>query len=205
MINRRVPTPIGPRPCDTTGTQTNAGYPEHAFTWDVVQRLATRLRAAGARVVLTRTNDHGVGPCTVDRAGIGNAAARRAGRGARVVALSVHADGGPSGGYGFHVIEPGPAGPDHAVVAPSRRLGTAIRDAFRAGTGEPFATYVGWQGVAVRTDLVGLDLSIVPKVFIECGNMRHAGDARRLADPAWREGAATALERGLASYLAQTG
>ena len=28
--------------CDTTGTATNGGYPEHAFTWDVANRAAAR-------------------------------------------------------------------------------------------------------------------------------------------------------------------
>ena len=55
-----------------------------------------------------------------------------------------------------------------------------------------------------RTDLGGLNLSSVPKVFIECGNMRNAADARRLADPVWRGRAAAALEQGLAAYLSQS-
>ena len=58
------------------------------------------------------------------------------------------------------------------------------------------------DGVTVRTDLGGLDLSLIPKVFIECGNMRNPADAARLHDPAWRERAASALAAGLARYLA---
>jgi N-acetylmuramoyl-L-alanine amidase len=99
------------------------------------------------------------------------------------------------------VIEPGPIGPDGALVEPSRRLGTAIRDAFHADTGEPYASYVGVRGMISRTDLGGLTLSTVPKVFVECGNMRNAEDAARLADPRWRQRAARALEHGLAVYL----
>src|SRR5436190_5071122 len=35
-INRQVPAGRGKtKPCNTTGTATNAGYPEHAFTWYV--------------------------------------------------------------------------------------------------------------------------------------------------------------------------
>ena len=33
--------------CDTAGAQTDAGYPEHAFTFDVAMRLARLLRAEG--------------------------------------------------------------------------------------------------------------------------------------------------------------
>ena len=200
VVARLVDIGNGRKACDTSGTQTATGYTEAEFTWDLAQRLAARLKAVGARVVLTRSGNDGVGPCITERAAIGN---RAAAPGVRVVALSLHADGGPAGGYGFHVIEPGPLPRTAAIAAASRRLGTAVRDAFRAGTGEPVSTYTGSDGVTVRTDLGGLNLSVVPKIFIECGNMRNAADARRLADPAWRARAAAALEQGLAAYLSR--
>jgi N-acetylmuramoyl-L-alanine amidase len=53
----------------------------------------------------------------------------------------------------------------------------------------------------VRTDLGGLNLSTVPKVFIECGNMRNTTDASRMKSAAWRQRAAQALANGLANYL----
>jgi N-acetylmuramoyl-L-alanine amidase len=203
IIDRLVDSGVGREACDTTGTQTARGYTEAAFTWTLAQRLAARLRTAGARVVLTRTGNAGVGPCVTKRAAIGNRAAAAAGRGARVVAISLHADGAPTREYGFHVIEPGRLRRNAAIIAPSRRLGTALRDALRAGTGDPFSTYTGHHlGVTVRTDLGGLDLSTIPKVFIECGNMRNSADAARLSSRAWRARAATALARGLASYFA---
>src|SRR5256885_15487960 len=40
IINRKVNVVNGSKPCNTTGTATNDGYPEHAFTWDVANRLA---------------------------------------------------------------------------------------------------------------------------------------------------------------------
>ena len=61
-------------PCDTAGTTDRAGYPEHAFNFDVATRLAGLLTAGGATVVLTRPTDTGVGPCVDVRAAIGNAA-----------------------------------------------------------------------------------------------------------------------------------
>ena len=48
-----------------------------------------------------RTNDTGLGPCVDMRAKIGNRAT-----GPARLAFSVHADGGPVSGRGFHVIEP---------------------------------------------------------------------------------------------------
>ena len=48
-------------------------------------------------------------------------------------------------------------------------------------------------GSDVRTDLGGLNLSTVPKVFIECGNMRNARDAQLMDDPAFQQRIADAL------------
>ena len=63
--------------CNTTGTATNAGYSEAAYTWDVAQRTATVLRLRGAKVYLTRPDNNGVGPCTPDRAAFAARDARR--------------------------------------------------------------------------------------------------------------------------------
>ncbi|HEY7938593.1 MAG TPA: N-acetylmuramoyl-L-alanine amidase, partial [Acidimicrobiales bacterium] len=126
-IDRQVPAGGFTKACDTTGTQTAGGYPEHAFTFDVALRVATLLRGQGLTVVLTRPDDAGVGPCVDERAAIGN----RAGAAAVV---SIHADGGPADGRGFHVLEPvGGPGAVAAIVAPSARLGLDLRDAFRSG------------------------------------------------------------------------
>ena len=182
--------------CDTAGAQTDAGYPEHAFTFDVAMRLARLLRAEGATVVLTRHNDDGVGPCVTQRAAIGNRAHADA-------AISIHADGGPPSGTGFEVIAPGriAGAPDAPVIGPSGRLAADIRNAYHRITREPYSDYVGTRGLDVRTDLGGLNLSTVPKVFIECGNMRNAGDAARLTSPRFRERVAVALEAGFTAFL----
>jgi N-acetylmuramoyl-L-alanine amidase len=194
-INHLVPAGPHQKACDTTGTSTNSGYAEHAYTFDVATRLAKILRARGATVVLTRTNDRGVGPCINQRAAIGNTAHADA-------AISIHGDGAPAKKRGFHVILPGLLrGYTDKIVKPSRQLGYDVRNAFKAGTGEPYANYLGKSGIDVRTDLGGLNLSKVPKVFIECGNMRNATDASRMKSAAWRQQAAQALANGLANYL----
>jgi N-acetylmuramoyl-L-alanine amidase len=186
-INRFVDAGGFRKACDTTGASTNDGYREPAYNFDVATRLARILRAAGARVVLTRTTNDGWGPCINERAAIGNRAHADA-------AISIHADGGPAGGLGFHVIyKPG--------AARSYRLALAIRAAFHAGTGEPYSTYVGHDALDVRTDLGGLNLSTVPKVFIETANMRNAVDAKRLESAAYREREAIALAHGLETFL----
>ena len=198
-INRLVNVITEMKPCDTTGTETDAGYSEHAFTFNVAMRLARLLRAEGATVILTRHNDHGVGPCITQRAAIGNRAHADA-------AISIHADGGPPGGSGFDVIEPGLlAGHNDGIIGPSRRLALAIRGAYHRITHEPYANYVGNHGLDVRTDLGGLNLSTVPKVFIECGNMRNAGDAAKLSSAAFRQRIAAALAASFTAFLAPAG
>jgi len=196
IINRLVNVISEWKPCDTAGAETDAGYAEHAFTFDVAMRLDRLLRAEGATVVLTRHNDHGVGPCVTQRAAIGNRAHADA-------AISIHADGGPPTGTGFEVIAPGrlAGAPDGPVIGRSGRLAVDIRNAYHRMTGEPYSDYVGQRGLDVRTDLGGLNLSTVPKVFIECGNMRNSADAARLTSPRFRERIALALAAGFTAFL----
>jgi N-acetylmuramoyl-L-alanine amidase len=199
IINKPVPMGTGTKPCDTTGTQTDGGYQEAAFTFDVGTRLAALLRAAGAKVIMTRDSNTGVGPCVDERAKIGNDA--RA-----AVAISIHADGAPAAGHGFHVMEPAKVGaPSNAIVATSHQLALKIRDNYRARTGIPASSYIGTDGINTRGDMGGLNLSVVPKVLVECGNMRNTGDAAQLTSATSRQRMAEGLAAGLAAYLASLG
>ena len=183
--------------CNTTGTQSRSGYSEHAYAFDVALRLAEVLRARGASVVLTRGNDRGVGPCIDRRA----AAANRAGAD---VLISIHADGSLSpSARGFHVIRSTSMVGGGAVTARSAELALAVRSAFRSGTGMPYSTYLG-NGTAFtpRRDIGTLNLSRVPGVMVESGNMRHPTDAALLASSSFRAKAATALADGIGAYLA---
>jgi N-acetylmuramoyl-L-alanine amidase len=89
------------------------------------------------------------------------------------------------------------------IAASSRRLALAVRASYRRGTGLPYATYIGSQGLAVRSDLGGLNLSDVPKVFVETGNMRNEADAALLESPVFRQRIARALADGLQTFLAR--
>jgi N-acetylmuramoyl-L-alanine amidase len=193
-INRQVDIGQGMRKaCDTTGTATDSGYSESAYTLAVARETARILRRNGAEVVLTRSNDGGVGPCITRRARIGN----RAGADA---AVSIHADGGPAGGRGFHVIRPTRIeGLTDDIYVESRRLGRVLRDAYEERTGLPQSTYAG--GLVARGDLGGLRLSDVPKVFIETGNMRNASDARKLSSRHFRKRIARGIAEGVIDYL----
>lgn len=194
-INRMVDIGNGTKACDTTGTQTDDGYTESAFNFDVAPRARVLLEALGATVVLTRADDAGVGPCIDDRARIGNDAHADA-------SISIHADGGPVSGRGFHVIEPASIpGLTDAIADESARLGRAVHDAYAAATGLPDSTYLGTHGIDVRSDLGGLNRSTVPKVFVECANMRNPTDAALLDDPAFRQRIAQGIVDGLVDYL----
>lgn len=198
-INRLVDIGNARKECDTTGTATDAGYREASYTLDVSRRVRALLIARGAKVTLTQNGDRPYGPCVDERAEIGDRAHADA-------ALSIHADGGPASGYGFHVIAPQSLHAGKAdtrrIAAPSYLLATTLRSHFKAATHEPFATYLaGGTGLTVRGDLGGLNLSTVPKVFIECGNMRNSRDARALTDPAWRQEAARGIADGLTAFL----
>ena len=198
-IARLVDIGTGRKECDTTGTATNAGYAEAQFTLDVSRRLRTLLEARGAKVVMTHDNDRPFGPCVDERARIGNKAHADA-------AVSVHADGSATGNRGFHVILParvrGGAADTTNIVEPSRELGTRIAGLFVRATGSAPSNYIGDKtGLDTRDDLGGLNLSTVPKVFVECGNMRDPKDAALLTDPDWRQKAALGMAEGISSYL----
>jgi len=199
VINQPIDGGGFTEPCDTAGASTDDGYPEHAFNFDVALRATALLQAEGATVVLTRTDDTGIGPCVNVRAAIGNAAHANA-------AISIHADGGPPGGRGFTVIAPAPVissiSDNTAIVAPSAQLAQSVEAAFAVVTGEPTSTYDGQGGLDARDNLGGLNLSTVPKVLIECANMRNAADAVLIEDPTWRQQAAQGITDGITAFLA---
>ncbi len=194
-INRLVPAGRGQtKPCNTTGTATNAGYPEHAFTFDVAQRVGKALADKGIRVVYTRQDDTGVGPCVDRRAAIGNDAKADA-------VVSIHADGSTAAGAaGFHVAYSSP--PLNAAQGePSTRLAQVVRDTMRSD-GFSTSNYIGGNGLSARTDLAGLNLSTRPAVLVECGNMRNAAEAARMTSAEGRQQYASAIAAAIEAYLA---
>ncbi|MGH9088750.1 MAG: N-acetylmuramoyl-L-alanine amidase family protein, partial [Acidimicrobiales bacterium] len=118
--------------------------------------------------------------------------------------VSIHADGGPPGGRGFAVLEPVADGVNYAIVGPSATLAVDLRNAFQSVTGELPSTYDGVDGLQPRGDLGGLNLSTVPKVLIECANMRNAADAALLVDPAWQRLAARGIAAGLTDFVVRS-
>jgi N-acetylmuramoyl-L-alanine amidase len=180
--------------CDTTGTSTDAGYTEAQYNWNVASYLTADLKADGAKVVLTRDSNDGIGPCV-------NTRARILDRAHVNVAVDIHADGGPASGRGFTVLEPVSDSVNSKVVGASDRFARVLRSAFESGTGMPLSTYDGVDGLQPRDDLAGLNLTTVPKVLIECGNMRNAVDAKLLVTSAFQKRAAAAIAAAMIKFL----
>jgi N-acetylmuramoyl-L-alanine amidase len=192
-INRPVPDGRGgTKPCNTTGTATDTGYPEHAFAFDVAARVTARLTAAGVRVVPTRRDDTGTGPCVDQRGRAGERAAADA-------VVSIHADGSAADHHGFHVaLSAPPLNP--AQAGPARALAVAVRDAMRAG-GFADSDYAGRDGLSPRPDLAGLNLATRPAVLVECANMRNPEDAAVVSSADGRQRYADAISAGVLAFL----
>ncbi|MGY2876213.1 N-acetylmuramoyl-L-alanine amidase [Marmoricola sp. URHA0025 HA25] len=197
QIRRLVPAGGFEKPCNTTGTATNGGYPEATLNFRIVRKVQARLQALGAEVLLSRTrNSESLwGPCVDVRGEFG----------ARVHAqltVSLHADGARSDAHGFHVIAPVARSPWTTDIAVSSR---ALAEALRAGfdaTGIPRSTYVGGgTALSIRSDLATLNLSDVPVAMLEIGNMRNASDAHRMTTRKGRALYARAVVRGIQLYL----
>jgi N-acetylmuramoyl-L-alanine amidase len=180
--------------CDTTGTETDSGYTEAQFNFNVASYLRTFLQQDGAGVVMTRQDNDGIGPCVNRRSQIINEAHAS-------VAIDIHADGGPSWGRGFTVLEPVADGPNDKVISSSERFGGEVRSAFLAGTSMPASDYYGNDGIIFRADLAGLNLTTVPKVLIECGNMRNGTDASLLTSTNFQKRIARALLAAIIRFL----
>ena len=196
-ITRQVPTGRGgTKDCQTTGTASNTGYMEHTFTWDTALRVRAELNALGVRTVLSRNNDTGLGPCVDARAEMANSLRPNA-------ILSIHADGGPPSGRGFHVNYSAPP-LNQAQAGPSVQYARIMRDQLQA-SGFPPSNYIGQDGLYGRSDLAGLNLAQYPSILVECGNMKNPADEALLESPEGRQKYADALVRGVAAFLATEG
>lgn len=184
------------KPCNTTGTATGAGFPEATFAWRVSRRLQARLEAVGATVRLTRTTNSrdDWGPCIDSRGRFG------AEVGADVT-VSVHGDGAAPATRGFFVVRPGlREGYTDDIVTPSRRLAARVRSGL-LGAGFAASSAYGGDGLDVRRDLGTLNMSDVPTVVVELGNMRNAADARCMTSAACRDRHARGLAAGVRAFL----
>jgi N-acetylmuramoyl-L-alanine amidase len=191
---RQVPNGRGgTKECNTTGAATNDGYAEHAFNWDVALHVRDALSQLGARIQMSRDDDNSVGPCVDQRAALANGMRPNA-------IVSIHADGGPASGRGFHVNYSNPPLND-AQAGPAVQLANTMRDSLAAAGLQP-STYVGSNGLYGRADLAGLNLAQYPAVLVELGNMKNADEAAQMESPDGRAKYAAAVTQGILAYLA---
>ena len=192
-ITRQVPTGRGgTKDCITTGTATNDGYPEHAFNWDVVLHIRDALNGMGVHTAMSRDNDNSVGPCVDQRAAMANAMHPDA-------IISIHADGAPASGRGFHVNYSSPPLND-AQSGPAVQLATVMRDSLVA-SGLQKSTYIGSDGLYGRADLAGLNLAQYPAILVELGNMKNGDEAAQMESADGRAKYAAAVTQGIVAYL----
>lgn len=182
------------RPCATVGTTTVDGYPEHRFNFAVARRVEARLEALGATVYLTRSSDTGVGPCADARGRFGTKMRAQ-------LTVAIHADGSASSHRGFYVMRPGLVrGYTGEIVRRSATLAKAVR-AGLLDAGLPIANYYTTTGIRTRTDFATFNLSDIPTVMVELGNMKNAGDARRMKSASGRDRYAAGIVAGIRTYL----
>jgi len=182
--------------CNTTGTATNAGFPEATFTWKVARRLKPLLAAQGATVLMTRTSNtrDAYGPCVWDRAGFANDHHADA-------LIAIHADGAPASAHGFFAIAPTRIkGWTTDTYKVDRRLSKAMIAGMTAAGATP-SNYIA-NHLQVRGDQSTINFSKVPTTIIEVGNMRNAKEAALMSSSAGQQKYAQWLAAGIERYFA---
>ena len=192
-MTRQVPTGRGgTKDCQASGTNTASGYAEHTFNWDTVLRIRAALNQLGVRTAMSRGNDDAVGPCVDERAAMANSLKPNA-------VVSIHADGGPPTGRGFHILYSSP--PLNAAQAgPSVQFARMMRDQI-AASGIPPSTYIGADGLNPRADIAGLNLAQYPSILVEMGNMKNPVDSTLMESEDGRQKYADAVANGVVAFL----
>ena len=166
------------------------GVREPDLTLDVSLRLRRLLRAAGVRVVMTRTRTSGASMGNIVRARIANDAGA-------ALFLRVHADGASSASArGTHTLTPAlRRGWTDDVYASSRRAAALVQTELVRTLGFPN------RGIQERSDFTGFNWADVPVILVEMGFMTNPTEDRALARPTVRQRAALGLCRGTLRFL----
>lgn len=192
-MTRQVPTGRGgTKDCQTSGTATDGGFPEHTFNWNTVLLIRQALTNLGVRTAMSRGNDDQVGPCVDERAAMANSLAPNA-------VVSIHGDGGPATGRGFHILYSSPP-LNTAQAGPSVQFARIMRDQM-AGSGIPPSTYIGSAGLNPRSDIAGLNLAQYPSILVECGNMKNPVDSMLMQSDDGQKKYADAVVKGIVAFL----
>lgn len=194
---KKVPAGNGKKKaCNSSGTA-GKGLSEHAYNWAQAKLLKKELEKLGAKVLLTRSNDSGLGPCVNKRAQVANDAKAD-------LLISIHADGSYSKkARGFHIIVSTTMAGGSKLEKKSKALALNARAALEERTKMPRSTYIG-KGTALspRKDIATLNLlKQTPGIMLEAGNMRHSKDLALMKSPAFRKQVAKALVQAAVESL----
>jgi N-acetylmuramoyl-L-alanine amidase len=171
-----------------TGTDGSGGLSEAAVVGDLAARVEGRLAAIGVQVLLTRSPGTESAPDEAERALFANETGADL-----VVSLHLGSAGShaPAGCATFFYGDPLGA----TASALGRRLADMVQDE-----------------IIVRTDLADcrthpktwdlLRLTRMPAVRVECGYLSSPRDARRLADPAFRDALAEGISAAVVRFFA---
>jgi N-acetylmuramoyl-L-alanine amidase len=172
----------------TRGVVTGIREPE--LTLAVSLELRRLLRAAGVRVVMTRTRTAGTSMGNIARARIAN-------RAGAALFLRVHADGSASSSArGTHTLTPAlHRGWTDDVYRASRRAAELVQSELMRALGFPD------RGIQERSDFTGFNWADVPVILVELGFMTNPAEDRALASPAVRGEAALGLCRGTLRFV----
>ncbi|MFT3714480.1 MAG: N-acetylmuramoyl-L-alanine amidase [Gordonia sp. (in: high G+C Gram-positive bacteria)] len=203
QLSKQVPDGRGgTKDCQTTGATGVNGVTEHEINWKVAQLVKASLESEGARVLLSRPDDKNFAGCVDERA-------ERANRSNADVAVSIHADstsnGVDNGKSGFHLIVPKLPVLDQKVNTVQGGQGLQATEKMRDAltkAGLHTANYAGVvDGIQTRSDLTGPNITTVPLVFIEMGNLSNQAEAKTLSSPTGAAKYAGAITNGLNDYL----
>jgi N-acetylmuramoyl-L-alanine amidase len=191
--NRQVPDGRGgTKACNTSGTATDAGYPEHAFNYDVAVRTRALLEAQGAKVLLTRDDGSNSLVCVDQRGTFAQD------NGADLL-VSIHGDGNTDRSVkGFFAIVSSPP-LNTAQDEPSLALAQAVLDRLNEAGFTQNAAYPG--GISRREDIAGVALSTKPVVMFELGEMRNPEEAALMSSEDGRQRYANAVAAGITDWL----
>jgi len=167
--------------CDTTGASTDSGYTESQFQFQRGRVSGRRPAGPGGDRGIDAQFEHGRRALCHPEGGHRQQCPFRR---RRLHPCRRRAAGGPR----FRRPRTGGRRTQRRRHRFLGRLGTDLRASFLAGTGEPVSSYDGVNGIQPRDDLGGINLTTVPKVFIECANMRNATDAALVVSPAGSNG-----------------
>ena len=167
--------------------------PEAVVTLAISLRLRRLLRAAGLRVVMTRTSTRKTSMGNVARAEIAN-------RARAALFLRVHADGSTNrSDRGTHTLYPAyRRGWTDDVYTRSRRAAGMIQAELVRALGSPD------RGLDERSDITGFNWADVPAVLPEVGFLTNPAENRLLVSPAYQQRAALGLCRGTLRFLGRS-